>query len=87
MILHSNHGVFAIRKGPWKWIEGVPVPEIPANQRKALAQEFRPQLYNTHDDPAETRDVSDAHPELAQELEGLLVKYREHLYSRELPAE
>ncbi len=25
MIVHSNDGVFAIRKGPWKWIEGVPV--------------------------------------------------------------
>ena len=25
MIVHSSDGVFAVRKGPWKWIEGVPV--------------------------------------------------------------
>jgi arylsulfatase A-like enzyme len=85
LILHSNHGVFAIRKGPWKWIEGVPVPQIKEGQRKGLAAEFHPQLYNTHDDPGETTDVSAAHPEVVEELRGLLTRYREGGYSRELP--
>ncbi len=34
MIVHSSDGVFAIRKGPWKWIEGVPVDDVlPAHGR------------------------------------------------------
>lgn len=87
MIVHSSDGVFAIRKGPWKWIEGVPVDEIKPAARKAHADEFRAQLYNTQDDPAETKDVSAAHPEIVKELSALLNRYRDGGYSRELPPE
>ena len=72
MIVHSSDGVFAIRKGPWKWIEGEPVDEIKPAARKAHADEFRAQLYNTQDDPAETKDVSAQHPEIVKELRALL---------------
>ncbi len=85
MIVHSADGVFAIRKGPWKWIEGVPVDEIKAGVRKTRAAEFRPQLYNTKEDPAETKDVSAQHPEVVKELSALLTRYRDGGYSRELP--
>ncbi|HYR57928.1 MAG TPA: arylsulfatase [Chthoniobacteraceae bacterium] len=85
MIVHSADGVFAIRKGPWKWIEGVPVDEIKLGARKAHADEFHPQLYNLHDDPGETKDVSAGHPEVVEELRALLVRYRDGGYSRELP--
>ncbi len=85
MIVHSAPGVFAIRKGPWKWIEGVPVDEIKPGARKAQADQFRPQLYNTHDDPAETKEVSARHPEVVAELRTLLNRYRDGGYSRELP--
>ncbi len=85
MIVHSAPGVFAIRKGPWKWIEGVPVDEIKPGARKAQADQFRPQLYNTQDDPAETKDVSARHPEVVAELRALLNRYRDGGYSRELP--
>ncbi len=86
MIVHSSDGVFAIRKGSWKWIEGVPVDDIKAGVRKSRADEFRPQLYNTHDDPAETKDVSAAHPEIVRELKALLNLYRDGGFSRETPA-
>ncbi|MGB8166955.1 MAG: arylsulfatase [Chthoniobacteraceae bacterium] len=85
MIVHSADGVFAIRKGPWKWIEGVPVDEIKAGARKAHADEYHEQLYNTHDDPTETKDVSAEHPEIVTELRALLNRYRNGGYSRELP--
>ena len=85
MIVHSADGVFAIRKGPWKWIEGVPVEEIKAGVRKSRADEFKPQLYNTHDDPAETKDVSAEHPEIVRELTALLNLYRDGGFSRETP--
>jgi arylsulfatase A-like enzyme len=82
MILHSNDGVFAVRKGPWKWIEGVPVKQISRALRKAHAVEFVRQLYNTHDDPGETKDVSAEHPEVVRELEALLNRCRDQGFSR-----
>ena len=85
MIVHSADGVFAIRKGPWKWIEGVPVDDVKPGARKARAAEYKPQLYNVADDPAETRDVSAAYPEVVKELSALLNRYRDGGYSRELP--
>ncbi len=85
MIVHSADGVFAIRKGQWKWIEGVPVEDIRAGARKARAEEYRAQLYDLKNDPAETKDVSAAHPDVVKELSGLLDRYRTGGYSRELP--
>jgi len=73
MVIHSADGVYAIRKGPWKWIEGVPVDE------------FHPQLYNLQEDPGETKDVSTEHPDIAKELTALLERYRNGGYSREMP--
>ena len=85
MIVHSSDGVFALREGPWKWIEGVPVAGIKAASQKLNASQFTPQLYNTQDDPAETKDLSTAHPEKAKELAALLARYRDGGYSRTLP--
>jgi arylsulfatase A len=53
--------------------------------RKVRADEFRAQLYNTKDDPRESKDVSAAHPEVVKELTELLNRYRDGGYSRELP--
>ena len=64
MIVHNADGIFAIRQGPWKWIEGVPVDEVTAGARKARQDQHRPQLYNLELDPAETKDVSAQHPEV-----------------------
>lgn len=85
LIVHSADGVFAVRQGPWKWIEGLPADAIKPGARKSRAAEHRPQLYNLDDDPAETQDVSAAHPEVVQELRALLARYRDGGYSRQLP--
>lgn len=85
MIVHSSDGVFAVRKGPWKWIEGVPVEEVKGAVRKARADEFRPQLYNLKDDPGETKDLLKEQPELAKEMAALLERYRDGDFSREMP--
>ena len=86
MIIHSADGVFAVRKGRWKWIEGVPVEEIKDGVRKTRKDQFRSQLYDTVADPAETKDVSAEHPEVVAELKDLLRRYRDGGFSRELPA-
>ncbi|MBM4094143.1 MAG: hypothetical protein FJ276_32765, partial [Planctomycetes bacterium] len=85
MIVHGADGTFALRKGPWKWIEGVPVDEVSAGARKLRRDQHRPQLYNLELDPAETKDVSAQHPEVVAELKSLLERYRDGGYSRELP--
>ena len=85
MIVHSADGTFAVRKGRWKWIEGVPVDEIAEGARKARKDQFRSQLYDLEADPAETQDVSAQHPEVVAELKDLLRRYRDGGYSRELP--
>lgn len=82
MIVHSADGVFAIRQGPWKWIEGISSKPQPP---KARAAEFNPQLYHLKDDPAETNNLSAQHPALVKELAALLERYRDGGYSRELP--
>jgi arylsulfatase A len=85
VIVHSSDGVYAIRKGPWKWVEGVPAEGIKAARARLNASQFRPQLFNTKEDPAEEKDVSAEHPEVVEELRALLVRYRDGGYSRELP--
>jgi arylsulfatase A len=87
VIVHSAAGVFAIRKGDWKWIEGVPDKEANAGViTNAGVEQNKPQLYNLKDDPAETKDVSEANPNVVAELKGLLERYRGGGYSRELPS-
>lgn len=86
MIVHSADGTFAVRRGRWKWIEGVPADEIAEGARKARKAQFRSQLYDLESDPAETKDVTAEHPEVVAELKDLLRRYRDGGYSRELPA-
>lgn len=85
IIVHSADGNFALRKGRWKWIEGVPADEIKEGVRKSRKDQFRSQLYDTLADPAETKDVSAEHPEVVAELKDLLRRYRDGGFSRELP--
>ncbi|MBU6172166.1 MAG: arylsulfatase [Planctomycetes bacterium] len=84
LIVHSADGVFAIRKGPWKWIEGIPDPSVTEDSRNR-ADNFKAQLYNLAEDPSETKDLSEQHPEIVAELKELLDRYRDGGYSRELP--
>lgn len=86
MIVHSAKGNFAIRRGPWKYIEGKPHPRVQPPALKAQAEEYRPQLYHLGDDPGERQDVLGRHPEIAQELAGLLKQQRQAEGSRELAA-
>jgi arylsulfatase A-like enzyme len=86
MILHSAKGNFAIRRSPWKYIEGKPHPQVAPAQLKALAEEYQPQLYNLQTDPGETNNVLAARPEIARELQALLDRQRDATASRDLAA-
>jgi arylsulfatase A-like enzyme len=81
MIVHNAKGVFAIRQGPWKYIEGKPFREVPPAQLRNNP-EYRAQLYNIEDDPGETRDVLGQFPDQAKRLAALLEKHRSEGFSR-----
>jgi arylsulfatase A-like enzyme len=75
---HSLNGMFAIRQGPWKLIEGrgsggfseprslEPAPGEPAGQ-----------LYNLEDDPGEVVNLYAERPDIVARLRALLRQYRE----------
>ncbi len=76
---HSGLGVFSVRQGPWKWIEGIPArPQKP----KAGADQYFPQLYNLDEDPGEMSNVIADHPEIAAELAAALETIRTQGHSR-----
>ncbi len=80
MILHSPNGNFAIRQGPWKYIEGKASPTLNKVSRR---DELVVQLYNLLDDPGEQNNVLNQHPEVVRRLAGLLNKRRLSGWSRE----
>lgn len=73
MIVHSPNGNFAIRRGPWKYIEGKPSATL---KRVSRRDELQPQLYNLQDDPGEKQNVIDEHPDTAGRLASLLEQQR-----------
>ena len=82
-IHHSSDGMFAIRQGPWKLIEGrgsggftepiriEPGPGEPAGQ-----------LYNLSEDLGETNNIYRQHPDVVARLTALLDQYRQQGHSR-----
>ena len=85
VIVHGADGTFAIRKGSYKWIEGVPADDVKPAAKKARANQMKRMLYDLKADVAEATDVSAQHGDVVKELETLLVRYRDGGYSRELP--
>lgn len=75
LILQSASGVYAIRSGPWKWVEGI-AATAPGKKKKAAGgpkgDQYQPQLFNLADDPAETRNVAAEHPEVVNRLSARL---------------
>jgi hypothetical protein len=79
MILHSPNGNFAIRQGPWKYIEGRACPTLKRISRK---DELGAQLYNLQDDSGEQNNLLSTHPDIAERLADLLEKQRTDGHSR-----
>ena len=82
MISHSADGIFAIRQGQWKYVEGKPskpVDKVP----KARAGEMMQQLFNLQDDPREERNVIDQHRDIAARLNDLLSTQRSKGHTRD----
>ena len=83
IVLHSGNGVFAIRQGSWKLIQGLgsggfsqPVKVQPTSDGP------KGQLYNLAEDIAETNNLYLAKPDLVERLTVVLEKYRREGRSR-----
>ena len=83
-VLHSADGMFLIRQGAWKFIDGQgpgsgnygawqPAPDDPPGQ-----------LYDMTQDISEQRNLYNEQPEVVARLKDLLEKYKQQGYSRPL---
>jgi arylsulfatase A-like enzyme len=74
LVVFPKHigGVFAVRKGRWKWIEGIATGPGKADEA----------LYDLASDPAEKHNVIQAHPDVVKELRAALNAIRNRGHSR-----
>ena len=79
---HSLDGMFALRKGDWKYIEGRGSGGF-TRPRRIEIEEGVPagQLYNLPDDPSEQHNLYAEYPELVEQMQTLLDTYRDSGYS------
>lgn len=68
-IFHSAKGLFAIRKGKWKLIEG--------ENNAENVKDIKGQLFNMDEDPYETANLWDEDPDMVNKLLDLLNSIRE----------
>ena len=79
-IHHSSAGMFAIREGPWKLVEGQGSGGF--TNVKVAPGDPAGQLYNLTDDPGETKNLHAEKADVVQRLAALLAKCREGGRSR-----
>lgn len=81
-IHHSARGMFAIRQGEWKLIEGLGSGGFSTPPIDPGPGDPEGQLYNLSTDPQETNNLYKEHPEIVARLQTLLDQYRSQGYSR-----
>jgi len=79
VVHHSLHGMFSVRLGRWKMILGLGSGGFssPVVGYTASADAPQGQLYDMVDDWREQHNVWDEHPEVVEQLKGLLVNSKE----------
>ncbi|WP_254560225.1 sulfatase-like hydrolase/transferase [Dyadobacter diqingensis] len=81
IIHHSIEGMFAIRRGKWKFIDG---KGSGGWSSKGDATDPAGQLYDLEADPEESKNVYDQNTSIVEELKGLLEKQKNQGFSRRL---
>ncbi len=81
---HSYDGVFAIRQGDWKLIDG---PGSGGWMDKGTKDDPQVQLYNLAEDVGETKNLQAEHPEIVTRLAALLARYQSEGRSVARPTE
>jgi arylsulfatase A-like enzyme len=85
IVHHSSEGLFAIRQGDWKLIEGRGSGGF-TNPKRIEPKPGEPpgELYNLRTDPQESKNVYPDHPEVVARLSSLLDLYRKQGFSRRM---
>lgn len=76
MITTNAQGIFAIRKGSWKYVEGRLPDSWTKNRNSDYQGQAVRQLFDLVNDPAETTNLIDDRPETADEMQSLLDRIR-----------
>jgi arylsulfatase A len=83
LIQHSGGGLFAVRSGDWKLIEGLGSGGFSKPERYQPKEGEAPgQLYNLKDDTSETKNLYLQYPDKVKELSAILKKYKDTGRSR-----
>lgn len=80
LIHHSIEGMFSIRQGKWKYIEGQGSGGW--SKDESATKNLPAQLYDMQADPGETRNIVQQNPTIARKLKALLVKQKKDGYTR-----
>ena len=83
MIHHALDGMFALREGEWKLVEGLGSGGFtqPAREEHSESKPMG-QLYNLAEDPGETTNLYTTHPDRVARMTALLDQLRNQGYSR-----
>ncbi|MCK4677274.1 MAG: hypothetical protein KAT48_04010, partial [Bacteroidales bacterium] len=76
MMVNNMEGVMAIRKGPWKYIEGVAAGPLKEGVGKGVLRQLEPQLYNLDKDISETKNSIHDRPDIHEDLQYTLDRIR-----------
>lgn len=82
LICQSSDGVYALRSGPWKLIDGVPSDRGKLERNFPRKDQFKQMLFNLEKDPYETTDVAKENPKVVAELTHRLNQLRNQGHSR-----
>ena len=77
VVQQNLHNTLSIIKDEWKYIEPSNRPALEYWTKIEMGNNPQPQLYNLASDPSEQKNVASSHPEIVQELSGLLKEIKE----------
>ncbi len=76
MVVNDVKGIVAMRMGDWKYIENKAKRPTDKERQKKNPNLAKPELYNLIEDPGETKNVIDSHPEIAAKMQSKLDQIR-----------
>lgn len=77
MVVTNAQGIFALRHGPWKYIEGQLPAAWKGNRKGTYQGQAARQLYHLEKDPAEQHNVITSYPERADQMQQTLDTIRQ----------